>query len=361
MAFPTDKDNLEDNIDDVLADHINTLQDKVGSGLDNNAPSLNKLLRGTGSGTSEWDKDCPSGSIVGTNDTQTLTNKTINANNNTISNLAHGSEVNNPSSGVHGVTGSLVGTSDTQTLTNKKFNDGLIINESGGNNDTRIEGGSITSLFFIDASTDRIGIGLASPDRYVHIYDADNNILLLQSTTAECIMEMKDNSNTGFIKYVGSSDNFYVGGNFHASMSTTLGLTYRDELTINCEDIYAENLYDSSAANSDLRYSTSTGRIYYQTSSKRFKFDIGELEVDTKQIYNLKPKSFTDKATKQRGFGLIAEEVFKYIPEIVPLDKKGRPLSVNYKMLSVLLLNEMKEMKSEIKEMKKKINSLEAK
>jgi hypothetical protein len=317
MAFPTDKDNLEDNVDDVLADHINTLQDKVGSGLDNNTPSLNKLLRGTGPGTSEWDKDCPSGSIVGT--------------------------------------------SDIQTLTNKKFNDGLIINESGGNNDTRIEGGSITSLFFIDASTDRIGIGLASPDRYVHIYDADNNILLLQSTTAECIMEMKDNSNTGFIKYVGSSDNFYVGGNFHASMSTTLGLTYRDELTINCEDIYAENLYDSSAANSDLRYSTSTGRIYYQTSSKRFKFDIGELEVDTKQIYNLKPKSFTDKATKQRGFGLIAEEVFKYIPEIVPLDKKGRPLSVNYKMLSVLLLNEMKEMKSEIKEMKKKINSLEAK
>ena len=59
------------------------------------------------------------GNVVGTTDSQTLTNKTISGLTNSIINLQHGTQVDSPSSGVHGVTGDIVGTTDTQTLTNK--------------------------------------------------------------------------------------------------------------------------------------------------------------------------------------------------------------------------------------------------
>lgn len=70
-----------------------------------------------------------SGDIVGTTDNQTLTNKTINGDDNTITGLVHGFEVDNPTNNVHGVTGNVVGTTDTQNLTNKTFVDAIGLGE----------------------------------------------------------------------------------------------------------------------------------------------------------------------------------------------------------------------------------------
>lgn len=48
----------------------------------------------------------------------------------------------------------------TENLT---VNKATVLNESGGDNDTRIEGDTDANLFFADASTDRVGIGTNTP------------------------------------------------------------------------------------------------------------------------------------------------------------------------------------------------------
>ena len=46
-------------------------------------------------------------------------------------------------------------------------------------------------------------------------------------------------------------------------------------------------------------------------------------------------------------FGLTAEEVYRVLPELVNM-RDGKPYSVRYSMLSVLMLNEIKKLRNAV-------------
>ena len=68
------------------------------------------------------------------------------------------------------------------TLITQIDNSGYIFNEQGGNIDFRVEGDTDSSLFFVDASTDRIGVGTSSPLGTVHISDGNAPLAALVTT-----------------------------------------------------------------------------------------------------------------------------------------------------------------------------------
>jgi len=87
-------------------------------------------------------------------------------------------------------------------------------------------------------------------------------------------------------------------------------------------------------------------------SSIRYKKNITDLEVDSSLIYNLRTASFnwkTDSDGTQKTFGLIAEEVEKFIPELILYRDNGEILTVNYNLISVLNMRELQKHESQIK------------
>ncbi|MCX6244359.1 MAG: tail fiber domain-containing protein [Bacteroidetes bacterium] len=104
-----------------------------------------------------------------------------------------------------------------------------------------------------------------------------------------------------------------------------------------------------------------SGNVLKKSSSARYKTNICDLQVNATNVFNLRPVSFTWKEQGTRDFGLVAEEVAKVLPELVNCDRDGKPESVKYDQLSVLLLVELKKQKEEIELLKKKLAELEGK
>lgn len=98
-------------------------------------------------------------------------------------------------------------------------------------------------------------------------------------------------------------------------------------------------------------YVTSDGQLGVLASSKRFKNSVEDMGVTP--VTDLRPVTFEyNKEPGVTQYGLIAEEVAEIFPSLVHYGKDGKPFSVKYDMLPVLLLNEIKSLKKEIAELK---------
>ncbi|HOW35345.1 MAG TPA: tail fiber domain-containing protein [Candidatus Omnitrophota bacterium] len=170
----------------------------------------------------------------------------------------------------------------------------------------------------------------------------------------------------GYLGWIGTNPGFE-----YISLLSTGGINLISRLPTSVQEnrlritndghIYLDTLI-SGAGNASIRYNTTTKEITYTplVSSKRYKKDIANLEFDTDGLYSLRPVSFTWKESSIRDFGLIAEEVDEVLPSLVAYDAQGRPDSVAYDKLPVLLLVEMQKLRAENRALQERVEKLEA-
>jgi len=99
---------------------------------------------------------------------------------------------------------------------------------------------------------------------------------------------------------------------------------------------------------------SSGNQLGIAVSSQRYKENIQPLEAT--RILDLQPKRFNYNVGEDRSpqTGLIAEEVYKIMPELVVLDKQGLPQTVKYHELPVLLLLEIQKLNKRIAQLEKR-------
>jgi hypothetical protein len=227
-------------------------------------------------------------------------------------------------------------------------------------------------------SSGNVGIGTTSPDLTGFGY---TTLTVVGGTTAGYagVLELgspttnANGQNLGIIAFMdGSTRNAQINVTRASSTSTSNMHFYTnggsgivEKMRIESDGgIFFPSLGGFSVSNSDVRYNATSDELYYQTSSKRYKSEITDLENSLDKINNLRPVRFKDNLSQEYATGMIAEEVAETIPEVVftkPIDGFDEPQieGINYSDLVPFLIKSIQELKADNDSLKARIETLE--
>ena len=204
------------------------------------------------------------------------------------------------------------------------------------------------------------------------------------SSTEAAILQIKGRTSDGagflyFTNNAGSSNNGFLTG-FNGTLQI-YGGSYTGPLTVAADgSLTSQPTYDQTAAGSNVVV-TSAGLVRRTSSSIKYKKDIEDLDINltNNAIDNLRPVWYRSKnptgddKVEWSQIGLIAEEAALVEPRIVRyktvqvVEENGQrteipletpePEDIDYGRLAVLLLAEIKNLKSRIIQLESQINN----
>jgi hypothetical protein len=215
----------------------------------------------------------------------------------------------------------------------------LFSNTSGSFN-TAVGGGALSNNII---GNDNLAVGSGALQ---HNIDGDENV----AVGLNALNNSTGNNNVALGNLAGfaatdGSNNIYIGNQIEGTAGES-------------NACYIGSIFGQTASGGSAVYIDANGRLGTSTSSKRFKEDIEQMGTISEALFALKPVAFHYKKqidpTRKSQFGLVAEDVEKANPDLVVLDKEGKPDSVRYDQVNAMLLNEfLKEHKAFLEEQHK--------
>jgi hypothetical protein len=173
----------------------------------------------------------------------------------------------------------------------------------------------------------------------------------------------KVRSNLSFVPSTGElTATAYLGANVYGSAANSGTLTLRGTTSgtkAAASVLMSDNVASSTTGTGTLVVTGGVGisgqltaTTLVETSSIVFKENVNPIENALELVMQLMGVTYDRKDNKEHEAGLIAEQVYKIIPDLVSLDDNGKPHGIKYTKLTAYLLESIKTLKQDIEKLK---------
>ena len=216
---------------------------------------------------------------------------------------------------------------------------------------------------FLIRAAGGVGIGTASPNQEVTIFDAggDGDALLNLKASSPAAREMLIGVNQSFGGFISMETNDALGFRTNGTTWVVIDQTGNTRFE---GDAYprTSNLFSlGRSGNTWSEVWANDGSI--NTSDRRLKQDIRPIDYGLTHVMDLEPVSFRWISRPEAGvrLGLIAQEVAEVIPEVVRGSETGdQYLGLNYSELVPVLIKAIQEQQAIIESQDQRLAAIEA-